>query len=132
MTPPTRHARRAPHNRARRRTTRRLPGTRRRRCVVDHRLLLRCQRRVLRFRGCDLLEHFTQLGLQFCAHCGRLFGRGTVRADGRKIHPMYLFEVKTPQESKGAWDYYKLRATIPADQAYAPLAQSRCSLAKSN
>ena len=44
----------------------------------------------------------------------KLFGKGTVRADGRKIHPMYLFEVKTPAELKGPWDLYKLRATIPA------------------
>ncbi len=49
-----------------------------------------------------------------------LFGKGTIRADGRKIHDMYLFEVKKPSESKGAWDYYKLRATIPADEAFRP------------
>jgi branched-chain amino acid transport system substrate-binding protein len=60
-----------------------------------------------------------------------LFGRGTVRADGRKIHPMYLFEVKTPKESRGAWDYYKLRATIPADQAFRPLSEGGCPLVKS-
>jgi branched-chain amino acid transport system substrate-binding protein len=59
-----------------------------------------------------------------------LFGKGTVRADGRKIHPMYLFEVKKPSESKGPWDYYKLRATIPADQAFRPLAQGGCPLVK--
>jgi len=59
-----------------------------------------------------------------------LFGKGTVRADGRKIHPMYLFEVKKPAESKGAWDYYKLRATIPADQAFRPLDQGECPLVK--
>ncbi|MGD9946760.1 MAG: ABC transporter substrate-binding protein [Burkholderiaceae bacterium] len=47
-----------------------------------------------------------------------LFGKGTVRVDGRKIHPAYLFEVKKPSESKGPYDYYKLRATIPADQAF--------------
>src|ERR1700719_1678428 len=50
----------------------------------------------------------------------KLFGKGAVRADGRKIHPMYLFEVKKPAESKAAWDYYKLRATIPADEAFRP------------
>ncbi|MBX9774005.1 MAG: ABC transporter substrate-binding protein [Xanthobacteraceae bacterium] len=60
-----------------------------------------------------------------------LFGQGTVRADGRKIHPMYLFEVKTPKESRGAWDYYKLRATIPADQAWRPLGEGGCPLVKS-
>src|SRR6266516_1477334 len=50
-----------------------------------------------------------------------LFGKGTIRADGRKIHPAYLVEVKKPTESKGPWDYYKVRATIPADQAFRPL-----------
>ncbi len=59
-----------------------------------------------------------------------LFGKGTVRADGRKIHPMYLFEVKKPSESKGAWDYYKLRATIPAEQAFRPVDQGDCPLVK--
>jgi branched-chain amino acid transport system substrate-binding protein len=60
-----------------------------------------------------------------------LFGDGTVRADGRKIHPMYLFEVKTPKESKRPWDYYKLRATIPADEAFRPLGEGGCPLVKS-
>jgi branched-chain amino acid transport system substrate-binding protein len=60
-----------------------------------------------------------------------LFGKGTVRADGRKIHPMYLFEVKKPSESKAPWDYYKLRATIPADEAFRPLAAGGCPLVKS-
>jgi branched-chain amino acid transport system substrate-binding protein len=58
----------------------------------------------------------------------RLFGKGTVRQDGRKIHPMYLFEVKKPAESKGPWDLYKLRATIPADQAFRPLKDGGCPL----
>jgi branched-chain amino acid transport system substrate-binding protein len=58
----------------------------------------------------------------------KLFGKGTVRADGRKIHPMYLFEVKTPAESKGPWDLYKLRATIPADEAFRPLKDGGCPL----
>jgi len=57
-----------------------------------------------------------------------LFGKGSVRADGRKIHPAYLFEVKKPSESKGPYDYYKLRATIPADQAFRPLEQGNCPL----
>jgi branched-chain amino acid transport system substrate-binding protein len=61
----------------------------------------------------------------------KLFGKGTVRADGRKIHPMYLFEVKTPAESKGPWDYYKVRATIPAEEAFRPLADGGCPLVKS-
>ena len=59
-----------------------------------------------------------------------LFGKGTIRADGRKIHPAYLFEVKKPNESKGPYDYYKLRTTIPADQAFRPLAEGNCSIAK--
>ncbi|HZD28005.1 MAG TPA: ABC transporter substrate-binding protein, partial [Xanthobacteraceae bacterium] len=61
----------------------------------------------------------------------KLFGKGEVRADGRKIHPMYLFEVKKPAESKAPWDYYKLRATIPADEAFRPLAEGGCPLVKS-
>jgi len=60
-----------------------------------------------------------------------LFGKGTVRADGRKIHPMYLFEVKKPAESKGPWDLYKLRATIPANEAFRPLSEGGCPLVKS-
>jgi branched-chain amino acid transport system substrate-binding protein len=59
-----------------------------------------------------------------------LFGKGVIRADGRKVHPAYLFEVKKPSESKGAWDYYKLRATIPAEQAFRPVDQGDCPLVK--
>ncbi len=59
-----------------------------------------------------------------------LFGKGTIRQDGRKIHPMYLFEVKKPSESKYAWDYYKVRATIPAEQAFRPIEQGDCPLVK--
>jgi branched-chain amino acid transport system substrate-binding protein len=59
-----------------------------------------------------------------------LFGKGMVRVDGRKIHPAYLFEVKKPSESKGPWDYYKVRATIPADQAFRPLKDGECPLVK--
>ncbi|HEX4333129.1 MAG TPA: ABC transporter substrate-binding protein [Usitatibacter sp.] len=59
-----------------------------------------------------------------------LFGKGTIRADGRKIHNAYLFEVKKPSESKGPYDYYKLRATIPADEAFRPLKDDGCSLVK--
>jgi branched-chain amino acid transport system substrate-binding protein len=57
-----------------------------------------------------------------------LFGKGTIRADGRKIHPAYLVEVKKPSESKGPYDYYKIRATIPADQAFRPLNEGDCPL----
>src|SRR6516164_6407258 len=59
-----------------------------------------------------------------------LFGKGSIRADGRKIHPAYLFEVKKPEESKGPWDYYKLVGTTPADQAFRPLSESTCPLVK--
>jgi branched-chain amino acid transport system substrate-binding protein len=58
----------------------------------------------------------------------KLFGKGTVRADGRKIHPMYLFEVKKPAESKGPWDLYKTRATIPAEEAFRPVKDGGCPL----
>jgi branched-chain amino acid transport system substrate-binding protein len=57
-----------------------------------------------------------------------LFGKGSIRADGRKIHPAYLVEVKKPSESKGPWDYLKVRATIPADQAFRPIDQGDCPL----
>ena len=56
------------------------------------------------------------------------FGKGTIRADGRKMHPMYLYEVKKPSESKGAWDYYKLKKEVPAEQAFRPLNAGECSL----
>ena len=59
-----------------------------------------------------------------------LFGPGSIRADGRKIHPAYLFEVKKPQESKYPWDYYKLVATIPSEEAFLPLEKSVCPLVK--
>jgi len=57
-----------------------------------------------------------------------LFGKGSVRADGRKIHDAYLFEVKAPDESKYPGDDYKLRATIPAAEAFRPLKDGGCSL----
>src|SRR2546429_1272096 len=59
-----------------------------------------------------------------------LFGKGTVRIDGRALHPAYLVEVKKPSESKGPYDYYKIRATIPADQAFRPLSEGGCPLVK--
>ncbi len=55
---------------------------------------------------------------------------GHIREDGRMVHDMYLFEVKKPSESKGRWDDYKLLATIPGDEAFQPLSQSRCPLVK--
>jgi branched-chain amino acid transport system substrate-binding protein len=59
-----------------------------------------------------------------------LFGKGPLRADGRRIIPAYLFEVKKPEESKYPWDYYKLVATIPAEDAAKPLEASDCPLVK--
>src|SRR5471032_2375568 len=62
-----------------------------------------------------------------------IFGPSYVRPDGRKMHDMYLFEVKTPAESKGPWDYYKLLATVPGDQAFRPMDPSTCAMiAKKN
>lgn len=57
-----------------------------------------------------------------------LFGPMSIRIDGRALHAMYLFEVKTPAESQGPWDFYKTVATIPADQAFRPLAEGHCPL----
>jgi branched-chain amino acid transport system substrate-binding protein len=57
-----------------------------------------------------------------------LFGEGEVRADGRKVHDMYLFKVKAPDASTGPWDYYELVATIPADKAFRPMADGGCPL----
>ena len=59
-----------------------------------------------------------------------LFGKGTIQPNGRNLHPAYLFEVKKPSESKYPWDYYKLVATIPANEAFTPLDKSTCSLLK--
>src|SRR5271168_1703399 len=59
-----------------------------------------------------------------------LFGKGEIQPNGRTIHPAYLFEVKKPSESKGPWDYYKLVATIPANEAFTPLDKSTCALLK--
>jgi branched-chain amino acid transport system substrate-binding protein len=59
-----------------------------------------------------------------------IFGKGTIREDGRKIHPMYLFEVKSPDQSKAPWDYYRLVTTIPAAEAFRPLDQGDCPFVK--
>ena len=59
-----------------------------------------------------------------------LFGKGTVRQDGRVLHPAYLFEVKKPEESKYKFDFYHIKATIPADQAFRPLKDGNCPLVK--
>ncbi len=57
-----------------------------------------------------------------------LFGKGSIRAGGRKIHAAYLFEVKKPEESKYPRDFYKLRVTIPAEEAFRPLKEGGCPL----
>jgi len=57
---------------------------------------------------------------------------GTIREDGRMVHDMYLAEVKRPAESRGKWDYYRIVRTIPGDQAYQPLSESRCPMLKKN
>ncbi len=57
-----------------------------------------------------------------------LFGKGSIRPDGRAIHNMYLYQVKKPAESKGEWDIYKVLATIPADEAFRPMDQGGCPL----
>ena len=59
------------------------------------------------------------------------FGAGSIRADGRTLHPAYLFEAKKPSESKGPWDVMRLVATTPADQAFRPLSEGGCSLVHS-
>lgn len=55
---------------------------------------------------------------------------GRVREDGRFVHDMYVYEVKKPSESKYAWDYYKLHAVVPGDEAFRPLSESKCPLIK--
>ena len=58
------------------------------------------------------------------------FGPGRIRGDGRKLHPTYLFEVKMPEERRGPFDYYRLLQTTPAEEAFRPLAEGNCPLAK--
>jgi branched-chain amino acid transport system substrate-binding protein len=55
---------------------------------------------------------------------------GVLREDGRMVHSMFLFEVKKPEESKAPWDYYKLLAEVPGDQAFRPLKDGGCPLVK--
>jgi branched-chain amino acid transport system substrate-binding protein len=58
----------------------------------------------------------------------KLFGKGTIRPDGRKLHPVYLFETKTPAESKSEWDMFKQIGMVPADQAFRPMSEGKCPL----
>ena len=57
-------------------------------------------------------------------------GKGTIRPDGRKIHDLYLYEIKNPAESKDPFDLLKLRATVPAAEAFRPMAEGNCPLVK--
>jgi branched-chain amino acid transport system substrate-binding protein len=57
-----------------------------------------------------------------------LFGHVSIREDGRALHPMYLLQVKTPEESTGAWDVFKVTGTIPPEQAFRPLKDGGCPL----
>jgi branched-chain amino acid transport system substrate-binding protein len=61
-----------------------------------------------------------------------VFGLSYIRADGRKMHNMYLFEVKKPSESKGPYDYYKLISTMSGEDAFRPMDQGECPLVKKN
>ena len=70
----------------------------------------------------SVMDKMRELPVDFFGTTGR------VREDGRMVHDMYLFEVKKPEESSGPWDYYKLRGTVPAEQAFQPLARSTCPL----
>ncbi len=58
------------------------------------------------------------------------FGPGRIREDGRKLHPVFLFEVKSPAESRGPFDYYKVAATTPGEEAFRPLAEGGCPLVR--
>jgi branched-chain amino acid transport system substrate-binding protein len=60
-----------------------------------------------------------------------LFGKATIRADGRRLIPSYLFEVKTPAESTKPWDYYKLLQTTAAEEAFRPINEGGCALVRS-
>jgi branched-chain amino acid transport system substrate-binding protein len=57
-----------------------------------------------------------------------VFGPGRIRQDGRKLHPVYLFRVKTLKASRGPWDYYELMATTGTEEAFRPLAEGGCHL----
>jgi branched-chain amino acid transport system substrate-binding protein len=72
----------------------------------------------------DVMQKMREMPVDFFGKSGRL------RADGRMVHDMYLFEVKRPEESTEPWDYLKLRATVPGEQAFRPLARSTCPMLK--
>jgi branched-chain amino acid transport system substrate-binding protein len=57
-----------------------------------------------------------------------VYGKVTIRQDGRALHPVYLLQAKAPAESKEPWDYFKIVSTIPADHAFRPIDQGKCPL----
>ncbi len=59
-----------------------------------------------------------------------LFGPGSIRPDGRKLHPLYVWRVKSPAESRHPWDYFSLVATIPAEAAFKPMGDGDCPLVR--
>lgn len=59
-----------------------------------------------------------------------IFGRGSVREDGRKLHPVHLFRTKSPAQSTSPWDFYEILSTIPPEKAFRPLADGRCPMVK--
>ena len=61
-----------------------------------------------------------------------LFGKGAIREDGRKIHPMYLLQVKAPAESTDEWDVFKIVGSIPVENAFRPLSEGGCDLTRNN
>ncbi|WP_254427030.1 ABC transporter substrate-binding protein [Herbaspirillum sp. VT-16-41] len=71
-----------------------------------------------------VLKHMRSVGVN------DMYAKGEIRPDGQMVHDFYLYEVKTPSESKGQWDYLKLVSTTPGNDAYAPLSESRCPAAK--
>ena len=75
--------------------------------------------------GVDTVNRMKQMPVE-----DECFGKTTIREDGRHLVPAYLFQVKTPAESKGPWDYYKLQVTTPADEAALPLAEGHCAFIK--
>jgi len=58
------------------------------------------------------------------------YNKGQIRADGRMIHDMYLYEVKSSKDSGTPWDYYKTIAKVPGDQAFTTVAESKCAALK--
>ncbi|MBR9765526.1 MAG: ABC transporter substrate-binding protein [Rhodobacteraceae bacterium] len=77
--------------------------------------------------GADVLKRMREMEID-----DSLFGKGELRVDGRRTHPMYLLQVKSPEESIGEWDFLKVASEIPADQVVQPLAETGCDLVETN